>query len=93
MNDELYQQMVNELCHLLKSINNTYKDFFHCKLLTMVDLKEEAQDGIDETCEDCIKKHRVCYRCVVGFKQPVIDGQKEGVKPEDDGQNTKQACN
>jgi hypothetical protein len=65
MEDQLQQQMVNELCHLLKKLNETYKDFFHCKLLTIVDLKED-------TCEDCVEKHKACYRCVVGFKEPEV---------------------
>jgi len=60
MEDHLEQQMVNELLHLLKGINATYKDFYHVSLLTIVDMKENA-------CQDCVEKQAKCMRCVIGY--------------------------
>ena len=61
MTDHLEQQLVNELRHLLQSLNDTYKDHFHIQLITLCDMK-------DQKCSDCISSDTKCLRCVVGVE-------------------------
>lgn len=51
--------MINEIRHLLKQINETYKDLFHVRVLTMVDETGQA-------CESCVENQTRCMRCIVG---------------------------
>ena len=62
MDELLEQQLVNELRSLLQGINERYKEFFHCNLLTLVDLK-------DSSCENCVATGSKCIRCVVGAEE------------------------
>lgn len=63
MTDLLEQQLVNELRAAIKSINETYKDFFHIQMITLCDMKEM-------TCDACTSSEtqQQCKRCVIGFK-------------------------
>lgn len=63
MTNELEQQMVNEIRHLLEQINQKYTGFFHCKLFTIIDMEKES-------CAECIKAHQKCVRCVIGVREP-----------------------
>ena len=64
MTDLLQQQLVNELRSVLKPINETYKDFFHIKLITLCDMK-------DQSCTECMESQfgQKCMRCVIGFEE------------------------
>ena len=63
MDDLLEQQLINELRSVLKPINETYKDFFHIKLITLCDMK-------DMPCTECdvSETGQQCKRCVIGFE-------------------------
>ena len=63
MTDHLEQQLVNELRHLLQSLNDTYKDHFHIKLITLCDMK-------DQKCSECVNSetNQKCLRCVIGVE-------------------------
>lgn len=63
MTDELEQQLVNELRHLLGQINEKYTGFFHVKLFTLVEMGDEA-------CEECIEARQKCIRCVINVREP-----------------------
>jgi hypothetical protein len=63
----MLQQMVNEINHLLRGINEKYAEIFHCNVLTVVDLTEEQK------CVSCIKNHTRCLRCVIGYEE--LNGQ------------------
>jgi len=63
MNDQLEQQLVNHLRDLLKQLNESYKDFFHFQLLTIVDMKEES--CLKCTTSECKPK---CLRSVIGYQ-------------------------
>jgi hypothetical protein len=64
MSDLLEVQLVNELRSVLQPINEKYKDFFHIKLITLCDMKEQ-------TCEMCLmsKTDQQCKRCVIGYEE------------------------
>ena len=64
MVEHLEQQLVNEICAFLKTINEKYKDFFHVELLTLCDMK-------DMKCNECIDSitAQQCKRCVIGFQE------------------------
>ena len=64
MDDLLEQQLINELRSVLQPINETYKDFFHIKLITLCDMKEQA-------CAECVQSEtgQQCKRCVIGFEE------------------------
>lgn len=64
MSDHLEQQLVNELRHMLKNINEKYKDFFHIQLLTLCDMK-------DQRCSECVASEvgQQCKRCVIGIEE------------------------
>lgn len=64
MDDHLQQQLVNEIRAVLQPINETYKGFFHIKLITLCDMK-------DMTCSECENSEvgQQCMRCVIGFQE------------------------
>lgn len=62
MDELLEQQLINELRSLLKGINERYKDFFHCNLLTLIDLEDVA-------CDKCVESGCKCIRCVIAFEE------------------------
>jgi len=64
MTDHLEQQLVNELCSLLKPLNEKYKDFFHIQLITLCDMKDMA-------CSECVASEtgQQCRRCVIGVQE------------------------
>lgn len=59
--DSLFEQMTNEIRAFLKQINETYKDLFHCNVLTMADLG-------DMRCDRCHQNETKCVRCVVAYE-------------------------
>lgn len=61
----LEEQLVNELRTLLRQVNEKYKDFFHCNILTMVPLPEA---DMCLNCKDSEFKPE-CKRVVVGVHQ------------------------
>lgn len=64
MDDHLEQQLINELRAVLQPINETYKDFFHIKLITLCDMK-------DMSCSECKDSEtgQQCKRCIIGFEE------------------------
>ena len=64
MVEHLEQQLVNELCAFLQTINEKYKDFFHIELLTLCDMK-------DMKCSACVASEtgQQCKRCAIGFTE------------------------
>ncbi len=67
MEDAMLEQMVNELRHLLKELNEKYNELFHCNVLTVVDLT------LEQTCAKCIENHTRCLRCVIGYEEKGIE--------------------
>ncbi len=61
MTDELQEQLVNELRAFLQTMNVKYKGFFHCQLITLVDMEEN-------TCDHCIENKEKCLRSVIGYE-------------------------
>lgn len=62
---QLEEQLVNELRALLRQINEKYKDFFHCNILTLVPIPT------DDMCEGCrnSETNQECKRVVVGVHE------------------------
>lgn len=67
MNDMsmLEEQLVNELRDLLRQLNEKYKDFFHCNILTIVPI---PTDEMCNDCRDCEFKPE-CKRVVIGVHE------------------------
>lgn len=62
MTDPLLEQAVIDLQQSLRELNENYKERFHFKLITVLDLD-------DECCEKCkIELEKRCMKCVVGYE-------------------------